>query len=403
MAKIKKALEGIKILDLTQVEAGPACTEFLAFLGADVIKVEIPMGEMGRWTGLDVEAEKNGWDSWFFILLNANKRSITLNLKSQKGHDMFLEMVKKADVVVSNFVPGNMEKLGIGYDTLSKIKPSLVYAENSGFGAGGPYSNYAAYDAVAKAAGGAYSTTGDPDRPPANPGPIIGDTGSGVHMAVAILAALRYRDVTGEGQAIDMAMTDNIINQQRSPLRYTLETGEPVPRLGGSNANNYPWDCYECQGKGPNNYVFIGTPRDHHYESLMTIIGREDLKSINWRDRRSPENRAMLKVVIEAWTRTKDKHEAFHILAKADVPAAPVLDTVEVLNDPHFLQRGIIVDVVHPRRGKHKMVACPVKLSKSPVEVKSAPLTGEHNEEVYKEWLGLTKNDLAKLKEEKVI
>lgn len=316
---------------------------------------------------------------------------------------MFLEMVKKADVVVSNFVPGNMEKLGIGYDTLSKIKPSLVYAESSGFGAGGPYSNYPAFDAVAKAAGGAYSTTGEPDRPPVNPGPPIGDTGVGVHMAVAILAALRYRDITGEGQAIDMAMADNIINLQRSLLRFTLETGEPVKRMGGSEPGEYPWDVFECKGKGPNNYVFIGSPRDHHYQSLMKIVGRNDLSDINWRDRLSPENRVMLKKVIEKWTKTKEKYEAFHLLAQADIPSAPVLDTVEVSNDPHFVQRGIIVESVHPKRGKHKMVGCPVKMSKSPVEIKPAPLLGQHNEEVYREWLGLKPEELGKLKEEKVI
>jgi formyl-CoA transferase len=401
MVKIKKALEGVRVLDLSHWEAGSSCTEFLGFLGADVIKIEPPEGEPCRIFARDKEAEEKGYDSWFFVLMNANKRGITLNLKSEKGLAIFKEMVKKADVVVSNFMPGAMEKLGIGYGVLSKINPRLVYAENSGFGKGGPYTNYASFDPIAKAVGGAFSTTGEKGGPPANPGPIIGDTGSGVHMAVGILAALRYRDKTGEGQEIDMSMADNVINQQRSPLRYTLETGKPVLRYGSSRVGIYPWDAFKCKGDDADSYVFIGAMRDHHYATLMKIIGREDLIKWDWKAR--DENRAALREAIEVWTRTKDKMEAFHICAKQAIPTGPVLNTVEVLNDPHFIQRGLVVESVHPQRGKHKMLACPVKLSKSPVEVIPAPLLGQHNEEVYKEWMGYTKKDLAKLKEEKVI
>ncbi len=404
MAKIKKALEGIKILDLSQYEAGPACTLILGFLGAEVIKIEIPgMGEPGRTTSLDIEGEKNGWDSWFYILLNANKKAITLNLKSAQGLAMFKEMVKKADVVVSNFVPGQMDKLGIGYSTLSKINPGIIYAENSGFGAGGPYSSYAAFDAVAKAAGGVYSTTGYPGGPPANPGANIGDSGAGLHMAIAILAALRYRYETGEGQAIDISMADNIINMERTQLRHTIETGKPLPRCGGGGAGSVPWDVYKCQGDDPNAYLFIATPRDTHYAALLKAIGREDLVTMTWRDRRLPENALLIRKAIEDWTGLRDKWEAFHILAKAQIPCAPVMNTVEVLNDPHFIQRGIVTESIHPRRGKHKMIGCPVIMSKSPVEIIPAPALGEHNEQIYKEWLGLTANDLQKLKEAKVI
>ena len=223
------ALEGIKVLDLTQFESGTSCTEYMGFLGADIIKIEPPgRGEPGRTVSRPQEDIDRGYDAWFFLLLNANKRGITLNLKSEKGVSIFKEMVKKADVVISNFLPGAMEKLGINYDVLNKINPKIIYAENSGFGTGGPYSGYPAFDAIAKAAGGAFSITGEHDGPPLNPGPIIGDTGSGVHMAVAVLAALLYRNKTGEGQAIDMSMLDNVVNQTRSPIRYTMETGETL-------------------------------------------------------------------------------------------------------------------------------------------------------------------------------
>ena len=399
-----KVLEGIKVLDLTQFEAGTSCTEYMGFLGADIIKIEPPgRGEPGRTTSRSQEDIDKGYDSWFFVLMNANKRGITLNLKSEKGLAIFKEMVKKADVVVSNFLPGTTEKLGINYDILNKINPKIIYAENSGFGKGGPYSNYPAFDAIAKATGGAFSTTGEHDGPPINPGPIIGDTGSGVHMAVAILAALLYRNKTGEGQEIDMSMTDNVVNQTRTPLRYTLETGEPTPREGAGSVGIYPWDAFKCKGGGPNDYVFIGGAMPHQYEALMKMIGREDL--IKWKDdiRLRFEKKAIIKEALEEWTKTKDKMEAFHIVAKAKIPCGPVLDTVEVLNDPHLNQRGMIIETEHPQRGKFKMPGCPVKMSKSEPEYTPAPLLGQHNEEVYAEWMGYTTEEVSKLKEEKVI
>ncbi len=405
MAKIKKALEGVKILDLTWHEAGPACTEFLGFLGADVIKIEMPgTGDTSRSTNRSAEDEKKGWDAWFYILLNANKRSITLNLKTEKGLTMFKEMAKRADVVVSNYGPGTMERLGISYDVLSKINPGIIYAENSGFGAGGPYSRYPAYDSIAKASGGAYSTTGFVDGPPANPSPHIGDSGSGVHMAVGILAALRYRYETGEGQKIDMSMADNVINQSRTGFSYTLDTGKPLPRAGsGSELGAYPWDTFKCQGNGLNDYVLICAHRDSDYMALMKVVGRDDLSTMDWRTRYTVEAKKVIKAAIEAWTTTRNKWDVFHTLAGKKIPTAPVMDSVEVLNDPHYMQRGIITESIHPQRGKHKMISCPIQLSKSPVEIIPAPTLGQNNADVYGDWLGLTKEDLVKLREEKVI
>jgi formyl-CoA transferase len=401
-----KALEGLKVLDLTQFEAGPSCTEYLAFLGADVVKIEPPgKGEPGRKAGLSkAEREKGYHDSWYFILLNASKRGITLNLKSKKGTAIFKAMVKKADVVVSNFLPGTMDKLGIGYDVLRNIHPGLVYAENSGFGTGGPYSAYPCFDAIAKAAGSAFSNTGMANGPPLNPGPSIGDTGAGVHMAVAILAALRYRDMTGEGQQIDMAMADNIINLNRIFFRRPLDFGEPQPRAGGGSAGSCPWDTFRCKGDKPNDYIFIGAPMAHQYEALMKQVGREDLvEGLKDDGEARWQKRAVIKEAIETWTKTKDKMEAFHTLAKAGIPTGPVLDTLEVLNDPHFIQRGMVLEMHHQERGRHKMLGCPVHMSRSTPEYTPAPSLGQHNEEVYTEWMEYTKEDVARLQAEQVI
>jgi formyl-CoA transferase len=280
-----------------------------------------------------------------------------------------------------------------------------VYAGLSGFGRGGPYSTYPAFDAVAKAAGGVFSNTGEADGPPTNPGASIGDTGAGVHLAVAILAALRYRDMTGEGQEIDMSMTDNIVNQNQTAMVDTLASGQPMPRSGGGQAGTYPWDTFKCRGDKPNDYIFIDAVQPHQYETLMKLVGRDDLITEVLKHSLSAryQKRAAIKEAIEAWSRKRNKMEAFHTLAGAGVPTGPVLDTVEVLNDPHLNQRGMIVEINHPRRGKYRMPGCPVRMSRSTVEYTPAPLLGQHNEEVFAEWLGFTATDLAKLREENVI
>ena len=400
-----KALEGLRVVDLTQWEAGTSCTEFMAFMGADVIKIEPPnRGESGRFNASTKEEREKKIDSWYFILLNANKRGITLNLKSEKGVAIFKELVKKADVVVSNFLPGTMEKFGIDYSVLSKIKPDLVYAENSGFGKGGPYSNYPAFDSIAKAAGTACSNTGNLDGPPLNPGPSIGDSGSGIHMFGAIMAALYCRDRTGEGQEIDMSMTDNIINLNRIHFRRSIGIGEPQPRSGGGVPGYIPWDIFKAKGDKPNDYVFIAARQPHQYKGLMKIIGREDFASdelvenipLRW-ERREEINKA-----IEDWTTQHDKMEVFHMLAKAVIPCAPILDTLEALSDPHLTHRGMIFDAEHPKRGKHKMLGMPVKMSKNDFEYRPAPSLGQHTEEVLMELLDLTWEDIAGLREEGV-
>jgi formyl-CoA transferase len=393
-----KALEGIRILDLSQFEAGPSCTEQLGFLGADIIKIEPPGGEAGR-SFLKRQEDKTGFDGWYFLSLNANKRSITLNLKSPKGVAMFKEMVKKADVVVSNFAPGVMERIGIGYDVLSKINPKIIYAENNGFGKGGPYSDYLCMDACAKAIGGSFSNTGLVDTPPLNPGPTIGDTGAGMHLAIGILAAYIQMQKTGEGQIVEQSMADAIVNFNRVAISvHPLDDGLPYPRRAQP-------EVVRCKGDGPNDYVFINLLTPKQYEMAMKAVGREDmitdeLKYNIWARR---DHYDEIKDALEGWTRTKTKMEVFKILAEQQIPVAPVLDTKETVEDPHFNRRGTMVEFDHPQRGKYKMMGCAMRLSKHDYDYFAAPLLGQHNQEIYGELLGVTPEELEKLKAEKVI
>ncbi len=395
---MSKALEGITILDLSQFEAGPSCTEQLAFLGADVIKIEPPGGEAGR-TFLMRKEDTTGFDSWYFLSLNANKRNITLNLKSPKGVAMFKDMVKRADVVVSNFGPGVMERIGIGYEVLAEINPRIIYAENTGFGKGGPYSDYLSMDACAKAIGGAFSNTGLVDTPPLNPGPTIGDTGAGMHLAIGVLAAYIEAQKTGRGQKVEQSMADAIINMNRvATAVHPLDDGEPAPR------RDQP-EVVKCKGDGPNDYVFVNLLTSKQYEMAMRAMGREDmiteeLKNNIWARR---DHYDEIKEAMEGWTKTKSKMEVFKILAEQGIPCAPVLDTKEVLEDPHFNRRGTIVEFNHPRRGRYKMAGCPIRLSRQDYEYQPAPLLGQDNEAIYGKWLGLSREDLEKLKAEKII
>lgn len=395
-----KALEGMKILDCTQWEAGTSCTEQLAFLGADVVKIEPPgRGETGRTVNLTKEDLANGIDSWYFISLNANKRSVTLNLKTKKGVELFKTMAKKADIVVSNFVPGTMDELGIGYSVLSRINPKLVYAENSGFGKGGPYQDYASMDPIAKATGGSYSVVGMVNGPPLNPGPTIGDTGSGMHMAIGILAAYIYAQRTGEGQFVDQSMADAVINLMRVRMSATTY-GLRKPALRQTEP-----DVLKCKGDGPNDYAYAVISTDKHFAEAMKLIGRNDLLNSDMKNDRILRQARMAEIrnALEAWTRTRTKMEVFHTLAKLGIPAAPVLDTVEVIDDPHFNQRGMIVEFNHAKRGKFKMPGCPIRLSKNDYEYRAAPLLGQDTESVLKEWLSLSQDEIAGLKSEKVI
>jgi len=400
------ALSGVRIVDLTQFEAGTSCTETLAWLGADVIKVEPPgRGEQGRAASTDVP----GLDSYYFLLLNANKRSITLNLKTPDGCRLLGRLIERADVFVENFAPGIIERLGFGYDAVRRLNPRLIYAQVKGFAPDGPFGNYPAFDMIAQAAGGAMSLTGLPHEPPLKPGPTIGDTGAGLHLAIGILAALVQRQRTGTGQRVEVAMQEAVINYCRISFARQLLTGHAAERWGNQSqlGMTAPSGIYPCSPGGPNDYVFIYTTRagNHQWERLLEVIGRQDLKG----DPRfaNPLQRAAnagpIDEAITAWTRQYTKREAMDRLGKAGVPAGATFDTLELTRDEHLNRREAIVSVDHPTRGALKMPGWPVKMEQSHVLVQAAPLLGQHNREVYTELLEMSDDELARLHEQGVI
>ena len=399
-----KALDDIRVIDLTQFEAGTSCTESLAWLGADVIKVEQPgSGDPGRRSRSDLPDV----DSYYFILLNANKRSVTLNLKSEKGKGYFLEMVKQGDVVAENLGPGTLERLGLGYDTLRAANPKIILARLKGFGTYGPYAAYKSFDMIAQAVGGAMAFTGFPDGPPVKPGVTIGDTGAGIHAALGIMAALWQRERTGHGQVLEVSMQDAVVNFSRVKMREYYETGKNPGRTGSAVARTAPGDIFPCKPGGADDYVFIYCQpiRSHMWDALLLLLGREDL--IDHPDWSNPvwrgENKQTVDKMVSDWTMQHDKHEVMRIVGEGGIPCGAVLNAEDIHTDPHLLERGMITTMDHPQRGKFKMPGFPVQLSDSPVDMEPAPLLGQHNAEVYKELLGLTEDDLVQLEQEAVI
>jgi formyl-CoA transferase len=396
-----KALAGVKVLDLTQFEAGTSCTELLAWLGADVIKLETPgAGDQGRW----LITEKQGLDSYYFLLLNANKRSITLNLKTGRGREIFLELVKKVDILAENFSLGTLESFGLGYDRLREINSRLIYLTIKGFGTYGPYSKYKSFDMIAQAAGGAMSVTGFPGSPPLKPGPTIGDTGTGVHAAAAVLAAYIQRERTGKGQKVEVAMQDAVVNFVRVAMMGSYITHKPAARIG-NRAGATPGDIYKCAPGGDNDYVFIICTTPEMWRNFCGAIGRPELADDElFKDPRSRRRNAeALTAIINEWTGGRTKQEAMKILGEAGVPCGAVLDSLELLDDPHLREREMIVTVKHPTRGDFTMPGCPVKLEDSKAEVKAAPLLGQHNAEIYREYLGLGEGELEELKRQGIV
>lgn len=397
-----KALDHIKVLDLTQFEAGPSCTELLAFLGAEVVKIESPKGgDQGRYLITD----KPGLDSPYFLLLNANKKSVTINLKSEQGLSLFKKLVPHFDVMVENYGPGAIQELGLGYDVMSKLNPRLIYAQVKGFGTYGPYSGYKSFDMIAQATGGAMSVTGTSDTEPLRPGPTIGDTGTGVHCAVAILAALLQREKTGHGQRIEVAMQDAVVNLTRIGMMGHYLGDVPAQRRGNRITNLAPTDLYPCSPGGPNDYAYLITTTPEMWQSLAKAIGRADLVSdprfVDQRSRNQHFNDIF--DVIASWTRQRTKFEVMRILGEAGVPCGAVLDSGDVLANDHLKVRGMIQTIEHPTRGSFTMPGCAVQLSESSTDVLPAPLLGQHNSEILGNLLGLTNVDLANLKENGVL
>ncbi len=394
------ALAGIRVVDLTNNQAGPSCGQMLAWLGADVVKVEEPSkGDPAR----HVLKDRADADSLFFVSFNGNKRSLTLNLKSPRGKEVFCRLLEKADVLLENFGPGVLDRLGFGYTQVNQLNPRLVYASIKGFGSYGPYSDFKSYEPIAQAMGGAMSVTGFPDGPPTYIWPSIGDSGTGMHCVIGILAALMQRHATGVGQQVEVSMQDAVVNLIRVSLRDHQRLGKPMERTGNQLGAGVPGTTYRCHPGGPNDYVFVFI-QQQMWHPLLRAIGREDLigdpryetVEARW------QHRAEVDTLVEAWTSARTKHEAMRILAGAGVPCGACLDTGEVLEDPHLRARDMIVEVEHPVRGRYLTAGNPVKLSASPTRIERAPLLGEHRRQILAE-LGYTDADIANLERDGTI
>ncbi len=398
-------LTGVRVLDLTQFEAGTSCTQVMAWLGADVVKVENPVGgDPGRRTGATTPHR----DDPYFLNYNSNKRSITVNLKSPRGLEIVKDLARKADVFMENFAPGAIERLGLGYDVLSKLNPGIIYGQVKGFGEGSPYANNLAFDMIAQACGGTMSITGQTDGPPAKPGTTLGDTGTGMLMLISILASLYKRKETGQGVRLGVAMQDAMLHYIRNAFAVTTKTGKPARRAGAKTieGGNPPSNIYPCAPGGPNDYVYVYTSRANpqHWPKLLEAIGRKDLIG----DKRyetsmaRAERESEVDAIISEWTRKHDKYEAMRVIGAA-VPAGAVRDTLELMNDPNMEERGIIQAIQHPTNGPFRMAGWPVRFNGKPPVVKPAPLLGQHSAEALKDWLGMTDGQVAALRADKII
>ncbi len=344
-------------------------------------------------------------DSHFFVLLNANKRSVTLNLKHPRGREMFTELVRSADVVIENLGPGAMERLGLGYEALAKVNPRIIAASIKGFSAGGPYEDYKSFEWIAQAMGGVMSMTGTPDGPPTRTSAGLGDTGSGIHCAVGILAAIVQRQATGRGQKVEVAQQDVVVNLHRIHLREYYQTGGAGGRAGNRAKAAAPSNLYRCRPFGPNDYVYIHVANQHMWRALTRVVGRPEAgDDPRFADQKSRVGQGdEVDALVESWTEKHTKHEAMEKLGAAGVPCGAVLDSAEVVTNRHLVDRGMIVPIEHPQRGRMDIPGNPVRLSDSPTEVTRAPLLGEHSAEVYGALLGLDAAALQALKKDGVI
>ncbi|MEO0718411.1 MAG: formyl-CoA transferase, partial [Pseudomonadota bacterium] len=399
-----KALEGVRILDFTHVQSGPTCTQLLAWFGADVIKVERPgVGDATRKQLIDVP----GADSLYFTMLNHNKRSIELNSKNETGKEVLTRLIKECDVLVENFAPGALDRMGFGWERIQEINPRMIMASVKGFGPG-KYEDCKVYENVAQCAGGSASTTGDLDGVPMVTGAQIGDSGTGLHLALGIVTALFQREKTGRGQKVLAAMQDGVLNlcrvklrdQQRldaGPLKeYSqfgqgIPFGEATPRAGNDSGGGQPGRILKCKGweTDPNAYTYFIT-QAAVWEKICDVIGEPDWKTkegyVTPPDRLDKLNEIFDR--IEQWTMTKTKFEVMDICNPLDIPVGPILSMKEIAEDEGLRKTGTVVEVDHPERGPYLTVGCPVKMSDSPVEVERSPLLGEHTLEILTDVLG---------------
>ncbi len=412
-----KALEGVKILDFTHVQSGPTCTQLLAWFGADVIKVEkAGSGDVTREQLRDIPEV----DSLYFTMLNHNKRSVTLDTKNASGKRVLEKLVKHCDVLVENFAPGALDRMGFTWERIQELNPRMIVASVKGFGPG-PYEDCKVYENVAQCAGGAASTTGFDDGPPLVTGAQIGDSGTGLHLALGIVAALYQRNASGRGQRVLAAMQDGVLNLCRVKLRdqqrlartqvmkeypqYPGEFGSAVPRAGNSSGGGQPGTIVKCKGweTDPNAYLYFITQAPV-WKKICAVIGKDEWAThpdYATADARLPRLKEVF-AAIEEWTCTKTKFEAMRLLNEHHIPCGPILSMEELANEPSLRSTGTVVEVDHPTRGKYLTVGNPIKMSDSPTEVTRSPLLGEHTDEVLTE-LGYTAADIAELRAGSVI
>lgn len=408
-----KALDGVRILDFTHVQSGPTCTQLLAWLGADVIKVERPgVGDITRGQLRDVPDA----DSLYFTMLNHNKRSITLDTKNPKGMEVLASLIKACDVLVENFAPGALDRMGLTWERIQELNPRMIVASIKGFGPG-PYADCKVYENVAQCAGGSASTTGFREGPPLVTGAQIGDSGTGLHLALGITAALFQRTKTGRGQKVDCAMQDGVLNLCRVKLRdqqrlahgplpeYSqfgegVPFGDAVPRAGNDSGGGQPGRILKCKGweTDPNAYIYFITQAPV-WEAVCDVIGEPGWKT----HPKYATPKARLPHLneifgrIEQWTMTKTKFEAMDILNEFDIPCGPILSMKELAEDQSLRESGTVVEVDHPTRGKYLSVGNPIKLSDSPTEVLRSPLLGEHTGEILRDVLGFHEEQIAEI------
>jgi len=404
------ALEGFRILDMTHVQAGPTASQLMAWMGADVIKFEPPHGDATRGQLRDVPNA----DSLYFTMLNCNKRSITVNMKSPEGKQIFTELLGECDVVMENFGPGVLDRLGFTWERVHAINPRIVMASIKGFGSRGPYANFKAYENVAQAMGGAMSTTGVPEGPPFVTGAQIGDSGTGLHLVIGILAALHQRNTTGRGQYVEVAMMDAVMNLcrvkwrdhqrlLRGPLpEYSVGTHKGMgatPRAGNDSGGGQLGNAIRCKPGGPNDFIYI-VVQEAVWNALAARIGPEvnapdlasDPRFSTIAERR--RNQSSMWELIGEFALGHDKREFMGILNELDVPCGPIMSTEDLFDDEHVCGREMMVELDHPQRGAWHNVGMPIKLSDSHVPIERSPMLGEHNHEILREVL---KYDDAKI------
>jgi formyl-CoA transferase len=401
-------LDGVKVVDLTQFEAGPTCTEALAWMGAEVVKIENPKsGDPGRRIA---STDAKAADSFYFKILNANKKSATVDLKTKEGVELVKQLIKEADVFAENLAPGTIERLGLGYDVLKEINPGIIYCQVKGFGEGSPYEKSLAFDMIAQASGGTMSVTGEPGQAPVKPGCTIGDTGTGMLMCISVLGALFEKQKTGKGRRLQLAMQDSVMHYIRTSFAVMNQQGnqKAAPRMGAQSTSGAPAPCgiYPCKPGGYNDYVYVFCSRANpeHWDRLLKCIGRADLigdARFETNESRN-KNEGFINEIITEWTLQHTKEDAMKIIGAAGVPAGAVHDTLELQNDKSFLERGIMQVMKHPD-GDFQCETWPVRFDGRPAELKPSPKLGQHTDEVFSQWLKMSNGDIQRLREQKII